>query len=370
MTKASAKVRVLIVEDSAVAATLLEHVLNADPHLTVVGIASSGEQALTLLPKLRPDVVLMDVRLPGIDGVETTRRIMRIQPTPIVVTSAALNDFSVTISMDALRAGALSVIEKPLAVGRPEYAKLAKRLCTQIKIMSQVHVIRQRHQPLAMPARPALPVTGALAASRSDGSRGQELSAATDGYRILGLVASTGGPNALARILGVLPGDFPLPVVLVQHIGAEFAEGFAAWLDTQTALSVALATHGERLKPGRVHVAPGYRHLKLKGPLLMLDDGPLVSGQRPSGTVLFQSMADDFGPQAIGALLTGMGDDGAQGLLAMRVRGAYTIAESEATAVVYGMPAVAARLGAARIQLPLDAIGACILNAIKAQRDA
>lgn len=368
MTPRSHKVRVLIVEDSAVAAMLLQHIIGADPRLEVAGVAASGEIALALLPTLRPDVILMDVFLPGIDGVETTRRIMRTQPTPIVVTSAALSRASLTISMDALRAGALTVIEKQLDIRRPDHPKLARQLCTQITIMSQVQVIRQRE------ARPdTLRRTVASAApllSRTVPGLSIADPVAAGGYRILGLVASTGGPNALARVLSDVPTDFPLPIVLVQHIGAEFAAGFAAWLDTQVPMPVEMATHGERVRPGRVYVAPGGRHLTIKGNSMVLTDEPPVSGQRPSGTVLFQSLADHFGAAGIGVLLTGMGDDGAQGLLAMRLAGACTLAEDETTAVIYGMPAVAAEIGAVQMKLPLDAIGARILNTVRTQRPA
>ena len=362
------KARVLIVEDSAVAAMLLEHIISADPRLEVAGIAASGELALAMLPSLLPDVILMDIFLPGIDGVETTRRIMRTQPTPIVVTSGALSRTGVNITMDALRAGALTVIEKPLDTDRPDHPKLARRLCTQIKIMSQVQVIRQREARLDSSGRIA--ETAAPLPSVSVVNPSPVAQAPAGGYRILGLVASTGGPNALARVLGALPRDFPLPVVLVQHIGAEFVTGFAAWLDTQVPMPVSTAVHGERVKSGRVYVAPGGRHLTLKGDLVLLTSDPPVSGQRPSGTVLFQSLADSFGASGIGVLLTGMGDDGAQGLLAMRRSGACTVTEDETTAVIYGMPAVAMQIGAVQVSLPLEAIGARINYAVRTQRTA
>ncbi len=344
------KVRVLIVEDSAVVATYLEHVIDTDPRLRVAAIAGTAERALHLLPRLKPDVILMDVRLPGMDGVEATRRIMQTQPTPIVVASAALGDPSLQISMNALKAGALAVIEKPEGPGRDADGRQARRLCTQLFIMSKLTVVRQRPiQPLAAsesdPA-PSRPAPGPMPEAGN--------------FDLVGLVASTGGPNALAQVLGALPADFRLPILLVQHIGAEFAEGFASWLGTQVRLPTALARHGERVRPGQIHVAPGHQHLTVRGGVIMLTDTAPVSGQKPSGTVLLASIADSYGARAIGAVLTGMGDDGAEGLLAMRRAGAYTIAEDESTAIVYGMPGVAARLGAARAILPLDAIGARI----------
>lgn len=356
----AARIRVLVVEDSPVAATLLEAIIANDPGLEVAGLAGSGEQALALMPRLRPDIVLMDVNLPGIDGVETARRIMQTQPTPIVVTSASLQGSSVTISMEALKAGALSVVEKPLAMRRADFGQLARKLCNQLLIMSQVRVVRQRQLsgqvsgPALADLRPS-PPPGLPPQARPGGA----------GYRMLGMVASTGGPNALAKVLGALPADFPLPVTVVQHIGADFTAGFADWLDSQVAMPVRLARHGERPVPGAVYVAPGEQHLTVPGGILALADGPPESGQRPSGTVLFRSMAQAFGEQAIGVLLTGMGDDGASGLLNMRLAGALTFAEDESTAVIYGMPAVAWQIGAVHSQWPLDGMGAQILRAVK-----
>lgn len=357
MTAGPGRIRVLIVEDSPVAAMMLEHVIGADGRFGIAGVASSGEEALTLMPRLVPDIVLMDVQLPGMDGVETTRRIMQVQPTPIVVTSASFNGREVTVTMEALKAGALTAIEKPLSPRHGNYPRLARHLCNQLAIMSGVAVIRQR--PGGMVQRPTGPKGIPAAATKwpqpDPGER----------YRMLGLVASTGGPSALARVLGALPKNFSMPVVIVQHIGADFTEGFAAWLDGQVPMRVQLARHGERALPGHAYVAPGDAHLVLHGEKLVLDGGPRESGQRPSGTVLFRSMAASLAGRAIGVLLTGMGDDGATGLLAMRRAGAHTVIEDECTAIVYGMPAVAARLGAGCLQLPLDSIGPHILQATK-----
>jgi two-component system chemotaxis response regulator CheB len=350
MTRKRGRIRVLIVEDSKVAAIQLEQVLAEDGRFEVVGVAGSGEDALALMPRLGPDIVLMDVQLPGMDGVETTRRIMQTRPTPIVITSASISNPTVTVSLEALKAGALSVAEKPLGRRRDEFPRLARRLCQQLAIMSEVRVVPQRHPA----ARPLIQAGGGTARSRS-----------TARYEILGMVASTGGPAALAKVLGALPREFPLPVAVVQHIGAEFTEGFAAWLDSQVPMAVRLACHGEGLAPGHVYVAPGGCHLIAGQDMLMLSREPPVGGQRPSGTMLLRSIAASFAERAIGVVLTGMGDDGAAGLLAMRQSGAHTIAQDEASAVVYGMPAVAARTGAARLQLPLDAIGPHLLQTAK-----
>ncbi|MEW5728814.1 MAG: chemotaxis-specific protein-glutamate methyltransferase CheB [Pseudomonadota bacterium] len=338
-----ARIRVLIVEDSAVVRTLLEHAIGADARLWVVGCAGNGEEALRLIRELDPDVVTMDIRLPGMDGFEVTRRIMRDHPLPIVVVASNVDDAALGISMNALRAGALAVVEKPPGTGRADYDRIAGHLCTQLAIMSQVKVVRlrRRPEPQAPPPAPA--------------ARHGE-------YSLVAIVASTGGPGVLARLLGGLPPDFQLPLVVLQHIGAPFVEGFAEWLGSVSALPVEMAAAGRAPRPGWVHVAPGGAHLVLRDGIFALDSGAPVQGQKPSGDVLFTSVAREAGAAAIGMLLTGMGEDGARGLLDLRRAGGYTIAEDATTAVVWGMPGVAVRLGAAIEQLPADALAARLVG--------
>ena len=348
-------VRVMLVEDSLVVRELLRHIVSRDSRLELVAAVASGEEALDKLRTVRPDVISMDIRLPGIDGLETTRRIMAEQPTPIVVVADSVEDSSLRISMNALRAGALSVVEKPVATTHAGYEAVAGEICTQLRIMAQVPVIRRR--PIGTewagrtgPVAPAAPVEtpGLVAPS------------------LLGIGASTGGPPALARVIGALPKTFPLPVLVVQHMGPAFMDGFASWLDSVVALPVGVARDGERAEAGRVYVAPGDRHLEVgSGRILRVIDAAPVSGQRPAATVLFRSMARQAGAAGIGVLLTGMGEDGAVGLADMHRAGAQTVAEHESTAVVYGMPAAAVRLGAARSVLPLDRIADHVLRLVE-----
>jgi two-component system chemotaxis response regulator CheB len=349
----SAPVRVMLVEDSLVVRQLLAHIVSRDPRLALVAAVASGEEALREIHRVSPDVISMDIRLPGIDGLETTRRIMAERPTPIVVVADAVEDASLRISMNALRAGALSVVEKPVGTGHAAYEAISGEICTQLRIMSQVPVIRRR-------------AIGAERLGRPIPDLPAEAFREPDIPSHVAVAASTGGPPAFARVLGALPADFPVPILLVQHMGAAFMEGFADWLNGVVPLRVVLAQDGVRPVAGHVYVAPGDRHLTL-GPsgLLATSDEPPVGGQRPSATVLFRSLARVAGPRGLGVLLTGMGEDGAAGLRDMRAAGAATIAEHESSAVVYGMPAAAVRLNAAGSVLPLDLIAPRLVRAVQ-----
>lgn len=345
------KIRVLIVEDSQVIREFLEHIIGHDPRLDIVGAVGTAEEALLLLDRVSPDVISMDIRLPGMNGFEATQRIMAEKPTPIVVVSASVECEDLRITMNALQAGALTVLEKPVGTTSADYEALAERLCTQLAIMSQVNVVRRRG-----PVR-LVPHVEPRAVLR------------TAHYRMLGIVTSTGGPSALVQLLGGLGADFPLPIVLVQHITASFLEGFASWLEGACPFSVGIVRERTVPAPGTVYLAAPDRHLRVEWGGLQVDAGAPVCAQRPSGTVLFESMAKTLGAQALGVLLTGMGEDGAGGLLQIRDQGGYTIAEHESTAVVYGMPAEAVRLGAVCESLPLPAIAARIREIALAKRE-
>jgi two-component system chemotaxis response regulator CheB len=348
------KTRVMIVEDSAVVRALLEYSIGRDPRLEVCETASNAEDALRSLERnaLAPDVIAMDIHLPGMDGLEATRRIMSTRPIPIVVVAASVESrkWNVT-AMEALRAGALTVLEKPVGTTHADYEALAERLCTQLVIMSQVTLVRQhsRREPGADP--------GGVPRPRCPAEFGR-----LGPFKMLGIVCSTGGPGALVQVLRALGPGFPLPILLVQHMTASFLPGFASWLESAGPFSVTVVNHGCLPVARTLYMAPADRHLRLDDGRLWLDEGDLISFQRPSGTVLFESMARDLRAAALGVLLTGMGDDGAAGLLDIRHSGGYTIAEDESTAVVYGMPAAAVRRGAVCESLPLPAIGARILE--------
>jgi two-component system chemotaxis response regulator CheB len=346
------RIRVLIVEDSKVIREFLEYIIGRDPRLEVAASVGSAEDALKVLTRLSPDVISMDIRLPGMNGFEATRRIMSEKPTPIVVVSASVECQDLQITMNALQAGALTVLEKPAGSGSADYEALAERLCTQLAIMSQVRVVRRRTS--AKPA-PRIP---------------RQTEARPGDYLMLGIVCSTGGPNALVQLLGGLGTGFSLPITLVQHITSSFLEGFASWLASVCPFPIVIVKERMCLAPGKIYVAPRDRHLRVLPGYVQPDSGDPVCAQRPSGTVLFESIADAYGPQALGAILTGMGDDGARGLMKLRNRGGYTIAEDESTAVVYGMPAEAVRMGGVCESLPLPEIAPRILDLTLRDKEA
>jgi two-component system, chemotaxis family, protein-glutamate methylesterase/glutaminase len=343
-----AKVRVLVVEDSITIRRRLVDVLEADPAFEVVGEAQDGRQAIDRCLALRPDAVTMDMMLPVMSGLAATEYIMAHCPTPILVVSASFNRGEVFKTYDALAAGAVEVIEKP--TGNEPEGVWERQFCSTLRIVSRVRVITHLRARLNAGREPRPPV-GQPARLREPAP-----------MAVLGLGASTGGPSALVQVLSQLPKDFNAPVVVVLHIGSAFALPFADWMGTQVSRPVAYAQGGEVLGSlgNRIVLAPPDRHLTVRGGRLVLTDDPERHSCRPSVDVLFESLAREYGKEACGCLLTGMGRDGALGLLAMRQAGAPTIAQDEATSVVYGMPREAAILGAAERILPIGEIGSAL----------
>lgn len=344
-------IRVLIVEDSAVVREHLRRIISSDPRLEVAAMAPSGEEALSIVDRVAPDVISMDIHLPGMQGFEATRRIMARRPTPIVVVSGMGRE-EMSLTMQALKAGALAVVEKPVSATNQDYDALAGRLCTQLAIMSEVKVVRQRDIEPRRPETRSTQSSGALP------------------YRVLGIATSTGGPSALLQLLSGLGAGFPLPIAVVQHMTAGFMSGFAEWLNSVVPLPVSIITGPMPLSPGRVYLAPPHAHLLLRGVSAVLDQGPPIGNQRPAANALFSSMAGSLGASAIGVLLTGMGEDGATGLRDIKLAGGHTIAEDESTAVVYGMPAAAVRLGGVCDCLPLGNIAPRVLELVAAVSEA
>jgi two-component system chemotaxis response regulator CheB len=339
-----AKIRALVVEDSVTVRRRLCEVLAADPEVEVVAEAADGKQAIERCLALRPDVITMDMMLPVMSGLAATEYIMAHQPTPILVVSSSTNRGELFRTYEALAAGAVDVLEKPRG-DEPDGVWEAKLLST-LKLVSRIRVITHLRgrlgtfAPGGAPPQPPRPPGG----PRS--------------YGVLAVGASTGGPGAVVELLRGLPAELPVPILLVLHIGDPFGTAFADWLDSRTHWRVSFAAGGELLREarGRVIMAPPGRHLLVRDGRLALSSDPERHFCRPSVDVLFESVARDLGAAAVACLLTGMGRDGASGLLEVRRAGGFTIAQDEATSVVWGMPREAVLLGAVDRVLPLPEI--------------
>lgn len=338
--------KVLVCEDSAPVSQLLVELINRDPALQVIGVAGNGREAVALTHKLRPDIITMDVRMPMQNGFEAARQIMAECPTPIVMVSE-LAETDVALSMSALSAGALTAIAKPHGPGHPDFRNDAERLCYTIKIMAEVKVVRhwQSQKPVAKTG--FTPLVSDIGATPIVAPK------------LIAIGSSTGGPSALASLLGSLPASFNLPILITQHIMPGFDEGLARWLSTTTNRRVIVAQDGLSLEfnTGQTILAPDTCHLTLlANARVRLDRRGPVNGVIPSVDLMFNSVATTFGAAAVGVILTGMGRDGAAGLQQMRQSGSYTIAQDEASCVVFGMPKEAIALGAVSSVLPLDKI--------------
>jgi two-component system chemotaxis response regulator CheB len=385
-------IRVVVVDDSALMRRMITNLIERDPAIRVVGAARDGREAIAVVEKLRPDIVTMDVRMPIMDGLATTEHLMAYCPTPILVLTASLASHEVDITFRMLDAGALEVIEKPhgdtpLAIERAGF-DLIRRIKTlsRVKVVTHLRGRRKagdnaetqprransagikrldapavtRETPL-MPeaarayARPAIsggpqpiaqpPTAVAPAATRLD-------------FALIVIGASTGGPRVVHQILAELPRGLPAGVLVVQHIAAGFSLGMAEWLSSASALPVRLAVEGYTIRPGEVLVAPDQRDLLITPQgTVHLNENPLLI-QRPAIDVTMQAAAEVFGAKAIGVLLTGMGRDGAYGMLTIRRSGGHTIAQDEASSAIFGMPRAAIQLGAAIEVLPPSQIAA------------
>jgi len=344
------KIRVLVVEDSATVRKRLIDILAADPDIDIVGEAEDGKRGIELCLQTRPDVITMDMMLPLMSGLAATEYIMAHCPTPILVVSASINRGELFKIYEALAAGAVDVLEKP--TGLEEAGTWERRCVAMVKLVARIRVITHPRARLTgfaacKPGSAAPPIVPRRQASRFD---------------LVAIGASTGGPGAILEILRSLPVDFHLPILLVLHINEPFGTAFADWLDAQTPRAVAYATDGAPVAAaaGQVVVAPADRHMIVREGYFRLTRDPERHYCRPSVDVLFESVATEYGASAAACLLTGMGRDGALGLLKIRQAGGLTIAQDEATSVVYGMPREAAILGAATHVLPLGDIGARI----------
>jgi two-component system chemotaxis response regulator CheB len=336
----SSEHRVLVVDDNALLCAVLEDLINGFPGFRVVGTARDGEEGLRLVHALAPDVVTLDIEMPGVDGLSALGYIMSETPRPVVMVSAATTRGSVDLTIRALEMGAVEFVRKPEGHTREAWEGSRERIEQALRAAVLTDVTR-----VPMLARARLRTPAPLT------RRPRAATAA------VAMASSTGGPRALAEIIPALPGQLDAAVLIAQHMPTGFTAGLARRLDQLSAMPVHEALHGETVEPGRVYLAPGGRHMTVAsgsvGATIRLDDGPAVHGVRPAADPLFTSVAEQFGARSVGVVLTGMGRDGSAGLRAIRERGGGAVVQDRATSVIYGMPQQALAEAGADREVPL-----------------
>lgn len=342
------KIKVLIADDSMVTRLVLKDLLARDDGIEVAGEARSGQEAVEMTLRLRPDLIIMDVMMPGMDGLAATVEIMAQCPTPILVLSSNVDPRDTRGAFAAIQHGALDVMEKPQGAVTEAFEEIAQRLIEQVKALSRIPVMH--HFRRRRPKKPLEPPPK---------GRG--------GRSIVAIGASTGGPKSVMHLMRHLPRESGAQVLIVQHIARNFAGSFAEWLDRESSFAVRLARNGDRLEAGVALVAPNDRHLEVQGERIVLSDGPPVNCCRPSVDVLFSSLACCRGAATVAVLLTGMGRDGAEGMNQLAHHGGFNIVQDEATCAVFGMPKAAIDSGGVHQVLPLPRIPEAVLAALRGE---
>jgi two-component system chemotaxis response regulator CheB len=355
-------IKLLIVDDSALVRKLLSEMLSKDRDIEIVGTAADPYAARERIKQLNPDVITLDVEMPRMDGITFLENLMRLRPMPVVMVSS-LTQKGADVTLRALELGAIDFVTKPKVDVAGSLADYAEELIAKIKMAAGARVNTR-------PSGPRTPALSTLQAEKRHSadavlpaSSGKRVLRTTD--RIIAIGASTGGTEAIREVLESLPPDAPA-VVISQHIPAAFSKPFAERMNRCSAMAVCEASDGQYILPGHVYIAPGDQHLLVERDgaryRCRLSSGPHVNRHRPSVDVMFRSMAQNVGPNAVGVILTGMGDDGARGLKEMLDAGAHTIAQDEPTSVVWGMPGAAVKLGGAQQVLPLHRIAGEMLQ--------
>lgn len=342
---ADAPIRVLVADDSPTARAALAAVLEADEDFEVVAEAVDGAHAVELVRMFQPALVLMDIEMPRLDGFEATRRIMSENPTRVVMVSGRFEPHQVHVVVQAVRAGALTVVPKPRAPAGTDSLEAA-RLRTLAKALAQVKVVRQR---------------GSCGAPRPLPSIARRAGVDRPALGVVGVAASTGGPAAVFRLLQLMPPTLGVPIVVVQHIAPGFLDGLTTWLAGATSLPVKVAHDGEDLRRGHVYLAPDQRHIRIHDGLVHLSAETADGGFCPSADVLFTSLADSYGSTAAGVILSGMGHDGVHGAAALRQAGGLVLAQDDSS-VIFGMPRAVAAAGLAHLVGPVEELAAQIIR--------
>jgi two-component system chemotaxis response regulator CheB len=350
-------IKILLVEDSPIAIEILQRILKSSSEVIVVGTARNGKEALDLIPKLEPNVICTDLHMAKMDGLELTQQVMAKYPRPILVISNSVQANDSENIFELLQAGAIDVFPKPITGTISDYDRIKENLITKIKVLAGVRVFTK-------PLRTAPPKPPIVQAPLAGNTVIQPIQVSSP-IKVVTIGASTGGPQALQKVLSPLPSDFPVPIICTQHISEGFLQGLVNWLALECRLKVKIATEGESPFPGTVYFAPDGNHLELNslGKFTYNTSGA-VDGHCPSVTVMFKSVVKFYGKATLGILLTGMGRDGATGMKAISQAGGITIAQDEASSVVFGMPKEAIALGAAQHILPVQNIAATLIETI------
>ncbi|MBE9040552.1 chemotaxis-specific protein-glutamate methyltransferase CheB [Oscillatoriales cyanobacterium LEGE 11467] len=369
-------IRVLLVEDSPVFLIILKRMLDSSADLEVVGTARTGIEALTLIPQVQPQVICTDLHMPEMNGLEFTQEVMANYPRPILVLSASVQAQDTQNVFQVLAAGAVDVLPKPISGVSADLKSLKRELIAKIKVLAGVKVFTLHRHRRETPILPSLDGRPSQNSKRNDTPNTFACSLPQPSlvdleritrYKIVGIGSSTGGPQALQCILSALPSNFSVPVVCVQHISLGFLLGLVTWLDGECSLSVQIAQPGEMPQPGTVYFSPEKYHLEFdRLGRFAYSTAPPIAGHRPSISVTFASMAKCYARRSIGILLTGMGRDGASGMQDIERAGGMTIAQNEASSIVFGMPKEAIALGAAAHILPIGAIAPLLTDRLLA----
>ena len=345
-------IKVLVVDDSATFREFLKRTLNSDPEIMVTATAGSGAESIAAVKRNPPDVVTMDINMPRMNGIEATRRIMKLYPVPIVIVRGNTNPKVSETAFQAIEAGAVTVVIRPTGLRHPDHQATVEEFIKTVKMVSKLELLRRTPKdPTEYLFEPEIVINPKVE------------------VKLVLIGASTGGPIVIRDILSELPRDFAVPILIVQHMSPGSAESFARWLSHSTGMPVSLARHHERPCAGHAYIAPDNYHLGIDSEChIKLSQSAPENGIRPSVAYLFRSAAINLGPKAIGVLLTGMGSDGSEELKYMQSSGAVTIAQDEESSVVHGMPGVAVKMNAANYVLPASRIPAALVSLVNLTR--